>query len=420
MADRNEEKSPALSLASIWSEGRVWFREFIPRDTAWGREDLLEPVPDSHREQWAVRVTGRTYVDERNHKAGELVPVHNAEAVQRLVQDGKAISAVAVPWYDRLIPAGLTLPNQGTIDRSKYLRNLRQPFAKAAIICVAAILVVVFYPKPDIFFLALIAGTMFGLFPLIEVIGLALERVDRLSVEELNRRRVNHFFFFSWIRTLRGGALIWAAAALALVLLGQIAVGLIPSIDAAALVKNDVLQNGEWWRLLTTGLMHGSLMHLLFNGAALFSFGKLIRALVNPAALAIVFLVTVITGSLASLYFSSAAASVGASGGILGCLGFLLVVVQRFKAVLPHSLRTSLIQSTIVVSIFGALGAGFIDNAAHAGGFFGGVGIGLLFWKSLRLAGPASTTVRALGAISAVVLVAGLAKVALELIKIAP
>jgi hypothetical protein len=87
---------------------------------------------------------------------------------------------------------------------------------------------------------------------------------------------------------------------------------------------------------------------------------------------------------------------------------------------LPGFLRASLIQSTIVVSIFGLLGAAFIDNAAHAGGLVGGVALGLVMAPWMRLAPTVSKpAARILSALSLSVLALGVAKVAWELWKIA-
>jgi len=186
-------------------------------------------------------------------------------------------------------------------------------------------------------------------------------------------------------------------------------------------LKDAVQVEGEWWRTVTTGLMHGSVLHIFFNGMALYSLGRVIVALASPPLLSFVFLFTVVTGSLASLYLGPAPASVGASGGILGCLGFLLVLTFKFRAVLPGFLQTNLIQSTLVVAIFGALGASFIDNAAHGGGLAGGVLLGLVSWPWIRLA-PKTVKpgVWVLSIASIAILLTGLGKIAMELWRLAP
>ena len=45
-------------------------------------------------------------------------------------------------------------------------------------------------------------------------------------------------------------------------------------LPAALLMKNnEAIELGQWWRLLTPALMHGSIMHIAFNMYALLSFG---------------------------------------------------------------------------------------------------------------------------------------------------
>ena len=121
---------------------------------------------------------------------------------------------------------------------------------------------------------------------------------------------------------------------------------------------------------------------------------------------------SVVTGSLASLFLGQAPASVGASGGILGCLGFLIVVTRKFRDQLPDYLRANLIMSCVVIAIFGLMGSQFIDNAAHAGGFIGGVVLGELLYSQLKLV-PGSTrkSIGLVSIISVTILLAGVAKV---------
>jgi len=184
-------------------------------------------------------------------------------------------------------------------------------------------------------------------------------------------------------------------------------------------VRERVLEDGEWWRVVTTGLMHGNVIHILFNGMALYSLGRVLVALVSPAFLSFVFLFTVVTGSLSSLWLGPGVPSVGASGGILGCLGFLLVVTLKFKKELPGYLRANLVQATIVVAVFGALGNKFIDNAAHAGGLLGGIALGLLACPWMRLA-PGSTrpVFRVLSGVSIVILLGGVVKIVAVLVTL--
>lgn len=428
------ETSPDSSqprVLDFWREGEVWFREFLPEDRPWADESLLEEVPEGARGNYGVKIADYATVDGQRYEPGQIVVVDGREELRRLVTGLGRIRGLVVPWYDRIVPPSLWLPHRGRIDLANYRRGIGRAWVKSFLL--TAGLVAAGFAFPQFLFLALLAAMMYGLFPLVESSMAWMRRVDRYSIEELNERLVNTELFQVWMVRRPTGDLKIALGLLVAVYLGQLAVdlgtgprALPPSIEAAALLREKVMENGEWWRVVTTGLMHTTVMmplgamHILFNGMALFSLGRVVSALVNSSLLAIVFLVAVVTGSLGSLWFGIAPASVGASGGLLGCLGFLLVVTQKFRAELPGFLQFRLIQSTIVVSIFGLLGVGFIDNAAHAGGFLGGLLLGAICWPWLRLASSRIRPLTRLAGWAAVaVLLAGAAKVGWEIWQVA-
>jgi|APTNR8051073442_1049403.scaffolds.fasta_scaffold18046_2 membrane associated rhomboid family serine protease len=412
------EKSELADPLGRWQPGEVWFRESIPWEQPWGKEELLAEVPNSARGSYGVKVGESTSLDGQQYRAGEIVIVDSRADFERLLPGLGTATDLVFPWYDRLVPAGLVAPHTRRVDGEGYRADVKARFLKSLLLTGGLIAAGVYFPEFRM--LALLMATMYGLFPLVEAAMAWFQRVDRLPVEELNRRLVNFEFFRRWLVTRQSRMLKVSVAVLVIVFLGQMLAGLGPSIDMAALVKERVKLEGEWWRLVTTGLMHGSILHILFNGMALYNLGRVMVALVNPSLLSFVFLFTVVTGSLASLYLGPAQPSVGASGGILGCLGFLLVVTGKFRSVLPGFLRASLIQSTIVVSIFGLLGAAFIDNAAHAGGLAGGVVLGMVMAPWMRLAPTTSKpAARILSALSLTVLALGVAKVGWELWEIA-
>jgi membrane associated rhomboid family serine protease len=414
-AGSGDEASPL----AVWQSEPVWFRDLIPAHVPWGDEALLDPVPAEAAGSFGLKAAADQEIDGQRYRGGEFILVDSFADLLRLLERFPAVSDLIVPWYGRLIPAAWIEPHRQTVDLASYRAEFGGRFVRSLLLTTG--LVAAGFMFPDFRVLALLFATLYGLSPLVES-GLAwLRRVDRFSVLELNRRLVNFELFRRWILRKRSRLLQAGLACLIAVFAGQMWVGIDPSIEAAALLKGAVLADGEWWRTVTTGLMHGSLLHIVFNGMALYSLGRVIVALVSPPLLSFVFLFTVVTGSLASLYLGPAPASVGASGGILGCLGFLLVITFKFRGVLPGFLQTNLIQSTLVVAIFGALGASFIDNAAHAGGLAGGVLLGLISWPWIRLA-PTTVKpgVRILSVASIGVLGAGLGKIAMDLWKLAP
>jgi len=414
-----ESGTEEAGVLRFWPRGTVWFREFLPRPQPWGDESLLDPVPESAVGSYGTRVGANAKIDGQRYEAGEVVIVDSEADFRRLLPALGSATELIFPWYDRMVPTSLLVPHLQTYDLEEYRGRLGSRLLRSFL--VTAALVALAFAVPGLKVIALLAAVIYGLHPLVELVMAWMRRVDLLSVEELNRRNVNFEFFRRWILARPVGWLKVGLGVLIAVFLLQASGGTIwmPLVEPAALAKERVFADGEWWRIVTTGLMHGNLIHIAFNGMALYSLGRVLVALVSPAFLSFVFLVTVVTGSLASLWLGAGPLSVGASGGILGCLGFLLVITVKFKNVIPGYLQASLIQATVVVAIFGALGSAFIDNAAHAGGLLGGLLLGVLFYPWMRLA-PTSTrpVFRALSWLSILVLLAGAGKIVIELLKV--
>jgi membrane associated rhomboid family serine protease len=411
-----EEQAPILQP---WQPGEVWFGPWVPREQPWGDEEVLDPVPEIATGKYALILDASATINDHHYKEGETMVAESRSHFERILFQLRNARAVAFPWFGRLVPLSLLVPHAKPIDGERHRAAKRDQFFRGLSI-VAALAAAAFF-LPDFRFYALLLATMYGIHPMVEAAVTATESVDRYPVEDLNRRLVNDVFFAKWIAAQKSPLLKAGVVLLALIFAGQVFAGLGASFEAAALVKSRVRFQGEWWRLVTAGLMHGNFLHILFNGMAFHAFGKYITGLVYPPLLAFVFLFSVMTGSLASLYLGQAATSVGASGGILGCLGFLLVVTGKFQHVLPAYLRTSLMQNIIVIAIFGLLGSGYIDNAAHAGGFAGGIFLGILLDRSIHLgATTAGPVLKGLSITSIGVLVIAAAKVALELWRSLP
>ena len=150
-------------------------------------------------------------------------------------------------------------------------------------------------------------------------------------------------------------------------------VQLLPSdgLTAAGLVKERYFQ-GEWWRILTAPFLHGNIVHFLMNGAALLYLGKRLEVFARWPHLPLVFLFSAVIGGEASARLV-AAPSVGASGGLMGWLGFLLVFETLHKGLVPRRARRRLAAGVALTALIGLIGYRYIDNAAHAGGLAAGM-----------------------------------------------
>ena len=130
----------------------------------------------------------------------------------------------------------------------------------------------------------------------------------------------------------------------------------------------DYLQySNEWYRLITVALTHAGLMHLGFNMYSLYILGTPIEQAYGRNKFLIIFTISLLTGSFASVFLNTANhASVGASGAVFGLFGAFLIVGKTIGA--------NVREIAIIIGLNFALGfiLGGIDWRAHLGGLFGG------------------------------------------------
>ncbi len=149
------------------------------------------------------------------------------------------------------------------------------------------------------------------------------------------------------------------------------------SILLAGFVKQ-FFREGQWWRILTGAALHGGIVHLAFNSYALYVLGKLIETLSNRAHLAIVFLLSAIGGGILSLIFIPDIPSVGASGGIVGFLGYLTVYGFKRRKLLPDGFLKNMLFNVGFIAFMGIFVISNVDNYGHLGGLLAGIIYGLI------------------------------------------
>ena len=158
---------------------------------------------------------------------------------------------------------------------------------------------------------------------------------------------------------------------------GSILFGGEKSVLLAGFVK-PYFADGQYWRILTGAALHGGLVHLAFNCYALYVLGKLIETLSNRAHLAIVFLLSAIGGGVLSFYFMPNGVSVGASGGIVGFLGYLAAYGFIRRKLLPPSFLKNMLFNIGFIALYGVMLNQTIDNYGHLGGLIVGAIYGFI------------------------------------------
>jgi len=142
-------------------------------------------------------------------------------------------------------------------------------------------------------------------------------------------------------------------------------------------------KSGEWWRLLTSTFLHGGLMHVLANMYGLLFVGIFLEPWLGKSKFLILYLLTGLLASVASILWYSATISVGASGAIFGLYGVFLAFILT-KA-FPSEFGKAFLLSTLIFVGYNLLMglAGGTDNAAHVG-LASGFVIGLMLHAVIK------------------------------------
>lgn len=136
---------------------------------------------------------------------------------------------------------------------------------------------------------------------------------------------------------------------------------------------NEGITNGEYWRFLTCTFLHGNLIHLFLNLAALHIFGQEVESIYGTFRFILIYLLTSWGAGLASYIFSPGIA-IGASGAVFGIIGALIVFFYRQREkVTGANYRFKTMYTLVIINILLGLAIPKIDNAAHLGGLITGL-----------------------------------------------
>ena len=142
-----------------------------------------------------------------------------------------------------------------------------------------------------------------------------------------------------------------------------------------------IVENGEYWRLITNTFLHIGSFHFLLNMGILFILGNLLEGLYGRSRFIILYLISAIGGSLASLIFVRVAIGAGASGAIFGLMGVVVALGLRHQDRLPLR-RGRVFGMRLLPFIALDVVLGFIiphiNIAAHIGGLGVGFATGLI------------------------------------------
>jgi membrane associated rhomboid family serine protease len=208
------------------------------------------------------------------------------------------------------------------------------------------------------------------------------------------------------VKTVFGGDVHGRSNLVTLAIIGTCAVvfGLqvaIPSLTGRFSQVGIDVAAGQWYRLVTCGFLHVSVLHIVFNMWALWVVGPLLEGVFGRVRFIAIYAVSLVCGSAASYLFGDPrVGSLGASGAIFGLFGALFVVARRMRW------NAGGIVFLIVVNLLLPFVMPNIDWHAHVGGLVGGAAAAVVMayapQRSRRLASVGVTVVLVIAALGVV------------------
>jgi membrane associated rhomboid family serine protease len=125
---------------------------------------------------------------------------------------------------------------------------------------------------------------------------------------------------------------------------------------------------GEWYRLVTSGFLHASLLHIGFNMLLLFLLGRLLEPALGTPRFVLLYFASLLAGSLGALLVEPNALTLGASGAVFGLAGATFVIARGRGMDAIASEVGFLIAFNLIFSFV----APRISVGGHLGGLIGG------------------------------------------------
>jgi rhomboid protease GluP len=148
-----------------------------------------------------------------------------------------------------------------------------------------------------------------------------------------------------------------------------------------------VFKEGEYYRILTSMFLHSNLSHLFNNMLIAFFVGDNLERAIGKFKYLLIYFGTGMIAGITSISYNMLKEdyvySIGASGAIFGIVGAMAYIIIANKGRL-EDLSVRQIILFAAVSLYGGLAGSEIDNAAHIGGFLGGILLALLLYRKKK------------------------------------
>jgi membrane associated rhomboid family serine protease len=171
-------------------------------------------------------------------------------------------------------------------------------------------------------------------------------------------------------------------------------------ISDGGLLGPAVADQGEWYRIVTSGFLHAGPLHLFLNMFVLYILGTVLEEGIGTARLLGVYFVSLLAGSFGALLLDPNQLTVGASGAVYGVMAATFLVARQRGV----EQLASQIGLWVVLNLAFTFAVPGISIGGHLGGLAGGALAALVITGAERhggrTAGPEALGLLAIGAVS--------------------
>jgi membrane associated rhomboid family serine protease len=157
----------------------------------------------------------------------------------------------------------------------------------------------------------------------------------------------------------------------------------VPTLDLAVFASNGPdmgVANGEWWRLITSGFLHFTILHIGFNMYILWQLGHSLEPALGTWKFIGLYVVSLLGGSFGALLLTPFGLTGGASGAVFG-LATAATIASRQRGI-PFNASWG---PTLLINLVITFAIPRISIGGHIGGMiFGGIAGALLMHPRLR------------------------------------
>jgi membrane associated rhomboid family serine protease len=140
------------------------------------------------------------------------------------------------------------------------------------------------------------------------------------------------------------------------------------------------VDDGEWWRIITSGFVHFGLLHVGFNMFILYRLGATLEPALGTIKYSLTYFACLIAGSAGALLTSPNALTAGASGAVFGMMGvFVAAMWLRRIPLMQTDIGGLLVINLLLTFVIPGISIG-----GHLGGLVAGLVCGALLLRPSR------------------------------------